>query len=117
MAPEVFESILSNLVDNARQHGGSQVHVHLAARPKKDEGKDLVEITIDDDGPGVPEADVGRIFKPFFTTERESGGTGLGLSIVQALVAAHHGTIALEESATGARFCIVLPGDSIKSIS
>ncbi len=113
MAPEVLESILSNLVDNARQHGGSQVHVHLAAQIKKQEGKDLVEIIVEDDGPGVSEADVGRIFKPFFTTARESGGTGLGLSIVQALIAAHFGTIALEESPSGARFRILIPIDAL----
>ena len=39
MAPEVLESILSNLVDNSRQHGGPQVHVHLSARPEKHAGK------------------------------------------------------------------------------
>ncbi|MGB6068247.1 MAG: HAMP domain-containing sensor histidine kinase [Desulfomonilaceae bacterium] len=109
MAPEVLESILSNLVDNARQHGGSQVSVHLSTRPEKVAGRDLVEIIVQDNGPGVSESDCGRIFTPFFTTARESGGTGLGLSIVRALVTAHHGTITLEGSASGARFSILLP--------
>jgi signal transduction histidine kinase len=109
MAPEVLESILSNLVDNARQHGGPQVKVHLSACPKNDAGKDLVQITVQDDGPGVSAADAHRIFTPFFTTARQSGGTGLGLSIVRALVVAHNGTIDLEEGTSGARFRIVLP--------
>ncbi len=109
MAPEVLESILSNLVDNARQHGGPQVHVHLSASRTNRAGKDLVEITVQDDGPGVSAADAHRIFTPFFTTARQSGGTGLGLSIVQSLVVAHDGTIALEEGSSGARFRIVLP--------
>ena len=112
MAPEVLESILSNLVDNARQHGGPRVHVHLSAHPEKHAGRDLVEITVQDDGPGVSASDSDRIFTPFFTTARQSGGTGLGLSIVQALVVAHHGTIALEESPSGARFRILIPEDS-----
>jgi signal transduction histidine kinase len=112
MAPEVLESILSNLVDNARQHGSPRVHVHLSAHPEKHAGRDLVEITIQDDGPGVSAADSSRIFTPFFTTARQSGGTGLGLSIVQALVVAHHGTIDLEESPSGARFRILIPEDS-----
>jgi signal transduction histidine kinase len=109
MAPEVLESILSNLVDNARQHGGPQVHVALSARLAKDAGRDLVEIIVQDDGPGVSVADAQSIFTQFFTTARQSGGTGLGLSIVRAHVEAHDGTIALEESASGARFLIVVP--------
>ena len=71
MAPEVLESILSNLVDNARQHGSSGVHVHLSAQPETHEGRDLVEITVQDDGPGVSASDTSRIFTPFFTTARE----------------------------------------------
>ena len=57
MAPEVLESILSNLVDNARQHGSPRVHVHLSAHPEKHVGRDLVEITVQDDGPGVSASD------------------------------------------------------------
>jgi signal transduction histidine kinase len=112
MAPEVLESILSNLVDNARQHGSPRVHVHLSAHPENHAGRNLVEITVQDDGLGVSASDSNRIFTPFFTTARQSGGTGLGLSIVQALVVAHHGTIALEESPSGARFRILIPEDS-----
>jgi len=112
VAAEVLESILSNLVDNGRQHGGPRVHVHLSARLEERVGRDFVEITVQDNGPGVSASDSGRIFTPFFTTARDSGGTGLGLSIVQALVVAHLGTIALEESPSGARFRILLPVDS-----
>ena len=60
-------------------------------------------------GKGLPEQDLTRIFAPFFTTAKRSGGTGLGLSIVQAIVTAHHGTIALAENDSGARFRILLP--------
>jgi len=109
MAPEVLESILSNLVDNARQHGSPNVNVHLSAHQQNDGERDLVLITVQDDGPGVPESDRDRIFTPFFTTARKTGGTGLGLSIVQALVVAHHGDIALEKSLSGARFQLRLP--------
>jgi len=109
MAPEVFESVLSNLVDNAGQHAGDEAHVHLSARPAGRDRADRVEIDVQDDGRGVSETDADRIFTPFFTTERESGGTGLGLSIVQAIVSAHRGTITLEKSASGALFRLVLP--------
>ena len=112
MGPEELESILSNLVENARQHGGPRVNVHISAHPKRDAKKDFVEIVIDDDGPGISAADADRIFTPFFTTAKQSGGTGLGLSIVKALVTAHHGSIALTESGSGARFCVLLPVNS-----
>jgi signal transduction histidine kinase len=109
MAPEVLDSILSNLVDNAGRHGGPTVRVHLSARPETHEEKRFVAITIHDNGPGVPESHRNRIFTPFFTTARTSGGTGLGLAIVHALVAAHHGTINLEPSESGARFRVTAP--------
>jgi signal transduction histidine kinase len=112
MAPEALESILSNLVDNARQHGTQQVHVHLSAHPETKAGEDLVKITVQDDGPGISESDGERIFTPFFTTARQSGGTGVGLSIVHALVNAHRGTIVLDQSSPGARFVILLPTNS-----
>jgi signal transduction histidine kinase len=115
MGPEVLESILSNLVDNARQHGRPDVHVHLAAKPVKHQGGDGVEVTIEDDGQGISPAVAEKIFTPFFTTARDSGSTGLGLSIVQALLVAHHGSITLEATASGTRFRIVLPAKARKS--
>jgi signal transduction histidine kinase len=109
MSPEVLDSILSNLVDNAGRHGGPTIRVHLSAKPEIHEDKRFVAITVQDDGPGVPESHRDRIFTPFFTTARPSGGTGLGLAIVQALVTAHHGAITLEPSESGARFRLTAP--------
>lgn len=109
VGPDVLESILFNLVDNARQHGGAGVHVQLSARQAKQAGRDCVQIDVQDDGKGISQSDAGRIFTPFFTTARQSGGTGLGLSIVRALVVAHHGIISLEASSSGTLFQMVLP--------
>jgi signal transduction histidine kinase len=109
LAPEVFESVVSNLLDNAKQHGGSRVNVQLSARATKDAGREHVEICVQDDGKGITEHDTNRVFAPFFTTARQSGGTGLGLSIVQTLVTAHQGSITLEPCSHGARFRLVLP--------
>ncbi|MBI5570100.1 MAG: histidine kinase [Desulfomonile tiedjei] len=109
MAPEVFESILSSLVDNARQHGGHGVQVHISARAERHEERDCIEIDVRDSGRGISESDAARVFTPFFTTARQSGGTGLGLSIAQALTTAHHGSVTLEPSPAGALFRIVLP--------
>jgi signal transduction histidine kinase len=109
MAPEVLESVLSNLLDNARQHGGTGTRVDISAHVVKNAGRDFVEIDVRDNGKGVTEHDTERVFAPFFTTARQSGGTGLGLSIVRTLVEAHQGSITLEPSSVGARFRLVLP--------
>jgi two-component system, OmpR family, sensor histidine kinase PrrB len=76
--------IVENLVGNAIRHGGGRVRVGLAA-----EGPVL---TVDDDGPGVPDAERERIFAPFARIEdgRETPGSGLGLALV-AQQAGHHG--------------------------
>jgi signal transduction histidine kinase len=68
----------------------------------------VVEIAIEDSGPGVPDALRDRIFEPFFTTKAK--GSGLGLPIVHAIVQQHGGTISVEDgSAGGARFVLRLP--------
>lgn len=108
MAPETLDSVLGNLLDNARQHGGPGVHVALSwAR----EGE-TVAITVADDGPGISTANAGRVFEPFFTTQRRSGNTGLGLAIIRSLLAAHDGRIEQVAAARGACFRLWLPRKS-----
>jgi len=77
--------VLLNLLHNAIEAAGTIVSVN--ARPMDDH----IEITIHDDGPGIPLADRERIFEPFFTTKK--GGTGLGLPICKKLVEDHGGTL------------------------
>jgi signal transduction histidine kinase len=69
---------------------------------------------IDDDGPGIPEDELNRVFEPFYRVEgsrnRDTGGVGLGLAIAQATVAALNGTLTLANRAPGGlRALIVLP--------
>jgi CheY-like chemotaxis protein len=59
--------------------------------------------------PGISTGNRDKVFRPFFTTARETGGSGLGLSIVQALLHAHGGSISLEPSYTGASFRVRVP--------
>ncbi len=89
---ELLDSILTNLLDNARQHGGEGVNVHVTLGPAegREEG---VEIRVVDDGPGISEANQERVFERFFTTARDRGGSGLGLSIVRTLVEIHGGEV------------------------
>lgn len=104
MNPEVLQSILANLIDNALQHGGEATKVNVSG--KKTEGG-RIEWLIHDNGAGITEANAQKIFRPFFSTARHRGGTGLGLSIVQSLLLAHGGSIELLPSEEGASFRVV----------
>ncbi len=75
---------------------------------------EAVEIFVDDDGPGIPEAQREEVFKPFFRLEQsrnqKTGGVGLGLSIAQDIVHSHGGDIMLEQSRKGGlRVVVRLP--------
>ena len=107
MAPEVLDSILSQLVDNARQHGGPGVEVSLDGT--LDASGSNAIIVLADNGPGISTGNASKVFEPFFTTARGSGGTGLGLAIIRSLLSAHGGSIGLLERPAGAAFRIVLP--------
>jgi signal transduction histidine kinase len=101
--PHVVETIFIGLMENSRQAGAGAViiTVHHDA--------DYAHVTVEDNGPGVSEADKQRLFEPFFTTRRATGGTGLGLSIARSLIETYRGTIALMPCERGARFLIRLP--------
>lgn len=105
-----LQQVVLNLVDNASRIVGKNGHVvvELAA-----EG-DRAVLSVIDDGPGIPEADLPRLFDRFYRADssrtRASGGTGLGLAIVRAIVRAHGGRIeASNMPGGGARMTVVLP--------
>jgi len=89
---DAIRRALTNLVDNARRHGR---HVVLGAEPQ---GRS-VQVTVDDDGPGIPRERRESVFRPFETDA--DGGTGLGLTIARDIVRAHGGEIFLEDSPMG----------------
>lgn len=96
--PGALRRAMSNLIDNAVKYGGSaRVAVSASAA--------AVAVDIEDSGPGIPEAELLRVFEPFHRLEqsrsRETGGTGLGLSIALSIVQAHGGEIALANRPQG----------------
>lgn len=109
MGHEAFESVVSNMIENARQHGGDGVQIRILAHVVRTNDGRVFVLDIHDNGPGISVGNRDKVFRPFFTTARESGGSGLGLSIVQALLHAHGGSISLESSDAGACFRVRVP--------
>ena len=100
--------VITNLISNALRYVDEGGKIRLGARP----GPSFVEIWVEDDGPGIPTADQGRIFDKFVTVAHEGRGrgTGLGLTISREIVRAHGGTIWVEsEPGRGSRFTFTLP--------
>jgi signal transduction histidine kinase len=74
----------------------------------------VCRIVVEDDGPGIPEAERAAVFSPYYRVERsrsrQTGGTGLGLAISREIAEAHGGSVVAEASARGgARFVVTLP--------
>ncbi len=103
---EVLESVLTQLLLNARQHGGGQ-RAWLRVEPQ---GRELA-LAVRDDGGGISEANRARIFDAFFTTARDRGGTGMGLTIARSLLRAFGGRLELApaQPGEGARFVLTVP--------
>lgn len=104
--PDGLRRAARNLIENALRYGGE-------ARVQVDEKPSMVQIVIEDSGPGIAEEDFERVFEPFFRLEssrnRETGGVGLGLSIARATVRHHGGDITLSRMPRGLRATIALP--------
>jgi PAS domain S-box-containing protein len=108
--PGLLTQVLSNLVNNAKLHAFDGLDAGVVRIEAADLG-DMVDISVSDDGRGIPADIRHRIFDPFFTTRMGRGGTGLGLSIVHSLV--HQGlggTIRVDYAVErGTRFVVSIP--------
>ncbi|MCC7153035.1 MAG: ATP-binding protein, partial [Bryobacterales bacterium] len=106
---------LQNLITNAAKYGADGLNwIGVTARRVTLKDHAGVEIRVSDKGPGIPEAEQGNIFDPFYRGKRalrdQIQGTGLGLSLVKGIVEAHGGSISVEsEPAKGTHFIIRLP--------
>ena len=106
--PASLRRALRNLLDNAAAYGA-----RATVRIERDDAE--TRIVIEDEGPGVPECDLNRVFEPFVRLEssrsRDTGGSGLGLSIARSIVRGHGGDIVLANRAEGGlRATVALPG-------
>jgi len=100
-------NLLRNAVD-AIPEGEGQIQMTTRVRPAESGGRDLVEISVEDSGRGIPEELLPRIFEPFFTTKKD--GTGLGLALVQRAVEEHGGELRCNSvPGKGTTFRLIIP--------
>jgi signal transduction histidine kinase len=96
--PFALRRAVGNLITNAVFYGAR-------ARVRVEPGEDEARIVIDDDGPGIPAAELERVFEPFVRLEgsrsRETGGAGLGLAIARSIFRAHGGDVTLQNRPGG----------------
>ncbi len=108
--PLLFEQVLVNLMDNAIKYSETEHQVNVVAAAVAGE----VTISVSDQGCGIADEHLSRIFERFYRVDRarsrKLGGTGLGLAIVKHIVQAHHGRVTVESTVgVGSTFTIHLP--------
>ena len=122
----LFQQCITNLVFNAvdAMPGGGEIQIALATSSKscedetdpKDGTPRSVEITVSDQGVGIPDEHITRIFDPFFTTKGVGAGTGLGLAMVQGTVERHGGSVEVESKPNqGTTFTLRFPLTDVDS--
>ena len=103
--PAAVSRVIRNLVDNAVRHAKSRIDIGVGSRD------DTAIFTVADDGPGIAPAERDRVFGRFVRLDsdraRSGGGTGLGLAIVAEVVAAHGGTVSIDDRPGGGTTMIV----------
>lgn len=118
-----FEQVIINLLTNARdamkdsavETANDIPEIKLSCTPNLE--NQTVEISIEDQGPGIPDRVMSRIFDPFYTTKEPGKGTGLGLAICMGIVNSMGGVMKAANTASGAQFTISLPLRNDDSIS
>ena len=127
-----IQQLLINLIQNAMHASGEGVHIEISARecnkdpsaiPEdaevagnlkciSDYAGRVVRIVVADNGPGIPEENISKVFDPFFTTNEPGRGVGLGLYIVQEIVKEHDGCLAIASRPDkGTQIIMLLPGE------
>ncbi|CAJ0709144.1 Adaptive-response sensory-kinase SasA [Ralstonia edaphis] len=111
--PRLLARALLNLIRNAARYARNTITIRAEAGPLG-----ALRLTVEDDGPGIPESDRARVFEPFLrldaSRDRHTGGFGLGLAIVRRIALVHGGDVRLDAGAAGgARFAVLLPAMTI----
>ena len=104
--PDRLKQVLWNLLNNASEASGEGGEIVIRTLNKPEEG--LVALEVEDSGPGVPEEDLKKLYKPFYTTKKD--GTGLGLAITRQIILLHGGQLSFANRPEGGlRVTVLLP--------
>ena len=104
-----MEQVFLNIILNAEQ-AMTETKVGSKLTVKTEKRKNCIRVSFTDDGPGIPDEDLDKLFNPFFTTRAEWGGTGLGLSVCHGIILEHGGKIyARSRPEKGTTFYIEVP--------
>lgn len=98
---EAFKNLLKNACEHTAEDG--TVCIGLSRLEKS------ILVAVEDDGGGVSEAELPRLFRRFYSPSRQKNGTGLGLAITRAIVEKHHGSVSAENIGAGLRVTVCLP--------
>ncbi len=105
-----LEQVFRNLFENSLAACSDPVEILVTCQERAVDGEPMVEVSVRDNGPGLPEQIRERVFEPFFTTKAK--GTGLGMAIAERIITAHGGKIETGFPAEGAEFRVWLPKHS-----
>lgn len=110
----LMQQVLNNLISNAAAYTPDESIISIHVGIRKNEEKEIIKITIEDNGAGFPEDEIEKVFEKFYRLKNtKTGGTGLGLSIVKGFIEAHDGKIKLMNKASGgALFIIEMPTET-----
>jgi len=108
---DALRQVMLNLLDNALKYGPRGGEVRVLTEQAE---RGTIRIHVDDDGPGIPPTERGRVWQPFYRLDRDArsaaGGSGIGLAVVRELVEGHGGRVEVAEApGGGARFTVELP--------
>ncbi len=108
---DALRQVMLNLLDNALKYGSRDGEVRVSVELAE---RGMIRIHVDDDGPGIPPGERGRVWQPFYRLDRDArsaaGGSGIGLSVVRELVEGHGGRVEVADApGGGARFTVELP--------
>ena len=113
-----IEQVITNLMTNAIRYGNDHGVIRIATSSVRDGAADSIEVSIEDDGPGIPVEDREHLFAPYVRGEGQSDceGLGIGLAICRRVIASHGGTIHVDSGELGgARFEFTLPRKALSN--